>query len=388
MDYNKKSLELHEKHNGKLGIVSKFKIENKDDLSIAYTPGVAAPCKEIEKNPEDVYKYTIKRNTIAVVTDGSAVLGLGNIGAEASIPVMEGKAVLLKKFADVDAFPICLKTQDVDEIVKIVENIEPVFGGINLEDISAPRCVEIERILNEKLNIPVFHDDQHGTAIVVLSALINALKVVKKDKKIVKTIINGAGAAGGAIAKMLHQYGFENIIMCDKQGILNKENTKDLWYQAKLTNFTNCKNLSGTLENAFKDADIFIGVSGPNLVSSDMIQSMNKDAIIFAMANPIPEIMPEEARRAGAKVVGSGRSDFVNQVNNVLAFPGIFRGALDAKATCINEEMKLAAAEAIASLIGDELDENHVIPSVLDDRVVKIVADAVYNAAVKSNVAR
>lgn len=388
MDYNKKSLEIHEKYSGKLEIISKLEIENKDDLSVAYTPGVAAPCLAIAENPEEAYKYTIKKNTIAVVTDGSAVLGLGNIGALASIPVMEGKSVLLKKFADIDAFPICLKTQDVDEIINIVENIEPIFGGINLEDISAPRCVEIEKRLKESLNIPVFHDDQHGTAIVVLSALINALKVVNKDKKTVKTIINGAGAAGGAIAQMLHNYGFENIIMCDRQGMLNESNTKEFWYQSKLVNFTNPKKLSGTLEDAFKNADIFIGVSAPNIVSKDMIKSMNEDSIVFAMANPVPEIMPEEAKRAGARVVGSGRSDFVNQVNNVLAFPGIFRGALDAGATCINEDMKLAAAEAIASIIGDELDEEHIIVSALDERVVKVVAKAVYEAAIKTKVVR
>lgn len=382
MNFNEESLKRHKQYGGKLSVDSKMPIETRDDLSVVYTPGVAAPCRVIADNKEEVYNYTLKKNTVAVITDGSAVLGLGNIGAEASIPVMEGKAALFKKFADVDAFPICLNTQDVDEIVETVKRIEPVFGGINLEDISAPRCVEVEERLKKELSIPVFHDDQHGTAIVVLAALINALRVVNKKKEDVKVVVNGAGAAGAAITNMLYKYGFENILVCDLQGILNTSNTDSSEHQKKLTLFTNRENLEGTLEKALNNADIFVGVSAPNLLTKEMIESMAKDSIVLAMANPTPEIMPELAKKGGAKIVGTGRSDYENQVNNVLAFPGIFRGALDARASEISDKMKLVAAKAIADLQEDCLDENHILPNALDERVVKAVSEAVYNQAI------
>lgn len=388
MNVYEESLKMHQNHKGKLEITSKVKLTDKTDLTLAYTPGVAEPCRKIAANKEDVYKYTIKSNTVAVVSDGSAVLGLGNIGAEAAIPVMEGKAILFKKFAGVDAFPICLATQDVNEIVETVVRIAPVFGGINLEDISAPRCVEVEALLREKLDIPVFHDDQHGTAIVVLAALINGIKLVNKEAAACKVVINGTGAAGSAIAKMLCTYGFKNLVLCDKDGVLNLENLEKDAYRLKLMEDLGLKGFEGTLRDAMKAADIFIGVSAAGVVTQEMVASMNKDAIVLAMANPEPEIMPQLAKEAGARIVGSGRSDFDNQVNNVLAFPGIFRGALDVRATCINDEMKIAAAEAIASLVGEGLSETYIIPSALDERVADIVADKVAEAAINSGVAQ
>lgn len=388
MNVYEESLKMHQNHKGKLEITSKVKLTDKTDLTLAYTPGVAEPCRKIAANKEDVYKYTIKSNTVAVVSDGSAVLGLGNIGAEAAIPVMEGKAILFKKFAGVDAFPICLATQDVNEIVETVVRIAPVFGGINLEDISAPRCVEVEALLREKLDIPVFHDDQHGTAIVVLAALINGIKLVNKEAAACKVVINGTGAAGSAIAKMLCTYGFKNLVLCDKDGVLNLENLEKDAYRLKLMEDLGLKGFEGTLRDAMKAADIFIGVSAAGVVTQEMVASMNKDAIVLAMANPEPEIMPQLAKEAGARIVGSGRSDFDNQVNNVLAFPGIFRGALDVRATCINDEMKIAAAEAIASLVEEGLSETYIIPSALDERVADIVADKVAEAAINSGVAQ
>lgn len=388
MNVYEESLKMHQNHKGKLEITSKVKLTDKTDLTLAYTPGVAEPCRKIAANKEDVYKYTIKSNTVAVVSDGSAVLGLGNIGAEAAIPVMEGKAILFKKFAGVDAFPICLATQDVNEIVETVVRIAPVFGGINLEDISAPRCVEVEALLREKLDIPVFHDDQHGTAIVVLAALINGIKLVNKEAAACKVVINGTGAAGSAIAKMLCTYGFKNLVLCDKDGVLNLESLEKDAYRLKLMEDLGLKGFEGTLRDAMKAADIFIGVSAAGVVTQEMVASMNKDAIVLAMANPEPEIMPQLAKEAGARIVGSGRSDFDNQVNNVLAFPGIFRGALDVRATCINDEMKIAAAEAIASLVGEGLSETYIIPSALDERVADIVADKVAEAAINSGVAQ
>lgn len=388
MNVYEESLKMHQNHKGKLEITSKVKLTDKTDLTLAYTPGVAEPCRKIAANKEDVYKYTIKSNTVAVVSDGSAVLGLGNVGAEAAIPVMEGKAILFKKFAGVDAFPICLATQDVNEIVETVVRIAPVFGGINLEDISAPRCVEVEALLREKLDIPVFHDDQHGTAIVVLAALINGIKLVNKEAAACKVVINGTGAAGSAIAKMLCTYGFKNLVLCDKDGVLNLENLEKDAYRLKLMEDLGLKGFEGTLRDAMKAADIFIGVSAAGVVTQEMVASMNKDAIVLAMANPEPEIMPQLAKEAGARIVGSGRSDFDNQVNNVLAFPGIFRGALDVRATCINDEMKIAAAEAIASLVEEGLSETYIIPSALDERVADIVADKVAEAAINSGVAQ
>ncbi|WP_066501913.1 NAD(P)-dependent malic enzyme [Abyssisolibacter fermentans] len=389
MDYNKESLRVHEEKKGKIEVISKVKVENKDDLSIAYTPGVAQPCREIHKNEDDVYKYTCKGNMVAVVTDGSAVLGLGDIGPKAALPVMEGKAVLFKEFANVDAFPICLDTKSVDEIVNIVKAMSPTFGGINLEDISAPRCIEIEKKLKEELDIPVFHDDQHGTAVVVIAALINGLKFVKKEINEIKTVVNGAGAAGSAIVKMLISLGVENILVCDRKGILHKGSKSNDWNKEELAGLTNKEGLQGDLRTAIKNADVFIGVSAANVVDEEMIKSMNKDAIVLAMANPNPEIMPDLALKAGARIAGSGRSDFNNQVNNVLAFPGIFRGALDVRATEINEEMKLAAANAIASIITeDELREDYIIPNPLDKRIAEKVAKAVSQAAIKSGVAR
>ncbi len=378
MTTNEKALMLHEEWNGKLETASKCTIRTREDLALAYTPGVAEPCKLIAEDKELAYKYTIKANTVAVVSDGSAVLGLGNIGPYAAMPVMEGKAVLFKEFGNVNAVPICLDTQDTEEIIKTVINIAPAFGGINLEDISAPRCVEIEERLKEALNIPVFHDDQHGTAIVVLAGIINALKVTGKRKEECRVVVNGAGSAGVAITKLLLTYGFSNIIMCDKSGILSK-NSPDLnWMQKQMVEVTNLGDESGTLADALKGADIFVGVSAPGIVSEEMVASMNKDAILFAMANPVPEIMPDLAKAAGAKVVGTGRSDFPNQVNNVVAFPGIFKGALEGRATQITEEMKLAAANAIAGLVADEeLNENNILPEAFDPRVADVVSHAV-----------
>ena len=389
MNYFEESLKLHEEKVGKIEVISKVKVRTREDLSLAYTPGVAEPCRKIHENEENVYKYTSKGNLVAVVTDGTAVLGLGDIGPKAGLPVMEGKAILFKEFAGVDAFPICLATKDVDEIVRTVKLIAPGFGGINLEDIGAPRCFEIEEKLKKELDIPVFHDDQHGTAIVVLAGLINALKVVGKKIEDIKVVVNGAGAAGTAIAKLLLSSGVKNLIACDRVGILYRdiENVDDA--KKELAKITNPDNIQGTLVDALVGADVFIGVSAPGIVSQDMVRAMNKDSILFAMANPTPEIMPEEAKAAGARVIGTGRSDFPNQVNNVLAFPGIFRGALDVRAKEINEEMKIAAAYAIASMIKDEdLNENNVIPYALDRTVADNVAEAIKKAARESGVAR
>ena len=378
MTTNEKALALHEKWNGKLETVSKTPVKTREDLSLAYTPGVAEPCKVIANDPEAAYTYTWKSNTVAVVSDGSAVLGLGNIGPYAAMPVMEGKAVLFKEFGGVNAVPICLDTQDTEEIIKAVTYLAPGFGGINLEDISAPRCFEIEERLKELLNIPVFHDDQHGTAIVVLAGIINALKVVNKKKQDCKVVVNGAGSAGVAITKLLLTYGFPNVIMCDKVGIVGKETQGLNWMQQKMTEVTNPNNEKGSLADALKGADIFVGVSAPNIVTPDMVSSMNKDAILFAMANPVPEIMPDVAKAAGAKVVGTGRSDFPNQVNNVVAFPGIFKGALEGRAVQITEEMKLAAAHAIAGLVPeDELNEDNIMPEAFNPKVAEVVAEAV-----------
>ena len=378
MTTNEKALMLHEKWNGKMETTSKAPVKSREDLSYAYTPGVAEPCKVIAQDKEAAYKYTMKSNTVAVVSDGSAVLGLGNIGPYAAMPVMEGKAVLFKEFGGVNAVPICLDTQDTEEIIKAVTYLAPGFGGINLEDISAPRCFEIEERLKEILDIPVFHDDQHGTAIVVLAGIINALKVVGKKKEECQIVVNGAGSAGIAITRLLLTYGFPHIIMCDKAGILSKD-TKDLnWMQQKMTQVTNLDNKTGTLADALKGADIFVGVSAPGIVSPEMVASMNKDSILFAMANPVPEIMPDDAKAAGARVVGTGRSDFPNQVNNVIAFPGIFKGALEGRATQITEEMKLAAASAIASLVpDDELNETNILPEAFHPEVAGLVAQAV-----------
>ena len=378
MTNSEKALALHKEWNGKIETTPKCEVKSREDLALAYTPGVAEPCKVIAEDKEAAYQYTIKSNTVAVVSDGSAVLGLGNIGAAAAMPVMEGKAVLFKEFGNVNAFPICLDTQDTEEIIKTVVNIAPAFGGINLEDISAPRCFEIEERLKEMLDIPVFHDDQHGTAIVVLAGIINALKVTRKKKEDCKIVVNGAGSAGIAISKLLLRYGFPYLTLCDKSGILNKD-SKDLnWMQKEMMEVTNPEGKSGTLADAFVGADIFVGVSAPNIVSEEMVASMNKDAILFAMANPTPEIMPDLAKKAGAKVVGTGRSDFPNQVNNVVAFPGIFKGALEGRATQITEEMKLAAALALASLVPeDELNENNILPEAFDPRVADVVSAAV-----------
>lgn len=378
MTTNEKALLMHEKWNGKLETVSKTPVKTREDLAIAYTPGVAEPCKVIAKDKEAAYKYTMKANTVAVVSDGSAVLGLGNIGPYAAMPVMEGKAVLFKEFGNVNAVPICLDTQDTEEIIKAVTYLAPGFGGINLEDISAPRCFEIEERLKEILDIPVFHDDQHGTAIVVLAGVINALKVVGKKKEDCRVVVNGAGSAGVAITKLLLTYGFPNIIMCDKVGIVSKDTENLNWMQKKMTEVTNLNNETGSLADALKGADIFIGVSAPNIVTPEMVASMNRDSILFAMANPVPEIMPDVAKAAGARVVGTGRSDFPNQVNNVVAFPGIFKGALEGRATQITEEMKLAAAEAIAGLVpADKLSDDNIMPEAFDPQVAEVVADAV-----------
>ena len=378
MSNSEKALQMHEQWNGKLETTAKAHVNSREDLTIAYTPGVAEPCKVIAKDPEAAYKYTIKSNTVAVVSDGSAVLGLGNIGALAAMPVMEGKAVLFKEFGGVNAVPICLDTQDTEEIIRTVVNIAPAFGGINLEDISAPRCFEIETRLKELLDIPVFHDDQHGTAIVVLAGIINALKVTKKEKETCRVVVNGAGSAGVAITKLLLNYGFKDITMCDINGIISKDSENLNWMQKEMAKVTNLKNASGTLADALKGADIFVGVSAPGIVTKDMVASMNKDAILFAMANPVPEIMPDVAKAAGARVVGTGRSDFPNQVNNVVAFPGIFKGALEGRATQITEEMKLAAAEAIAGLVpADKLSDDNIMPEAFDPQVAEVVANAV-----------
>ena len=378
MTNSEKALKMHEEWHGKIETCAKSHVNSREDLAIAYTPGVAEPCKVIARDPEAAYTYTMKSNTVAVVSDGSAVLGLGNIGALAAMPVMEGKAVLFKEFGGVNAVPICLDTQDTEEIIKSVVNIAPAFGGINLEDISAPRCFEIEERLKELLDIPVFHDDQHGTAIVVLAGIINAMKVTGKDKGSAKVVVNGAGSAGVAITKLLLTYGFKDVTMCDISGILGKGSQNLNWMQQKMVEVTNLEQKTGTLADALKGADIFVGVSAPNIVTQDMVASMNKDAILFAMANPVPEIMPDIAKAAGAKVVGTGRSDFPNQVNNVVAFPGIFKGALEGRAAAITEEMKLATAKAIAGLVPDEeLNENNILPEAFDPRVADVVSRAV-----------
>lgn len=378
MTTNEKALRLHEEWHGKISTTSKCTVQTREDLALAYTPGVAEPCKVIASDKEAAYTYTIKSNTVAVVSDGSAVLGLGNIGPYAAMPVMEGKAVLFKEFGGVNAFPICLDTQDTEEIIKTIVNIAPAFGGINLEDISAPRCFEIEERLKELLDIPVFHDDQHGTAIVVLAGIINALKVTNKSKEECNVVVNGAGSAGIAITKLLLTYGFKHVIMCDKVGILSKETENLNWMQKQMMDVTNLENKSGSLQDALVGADIFVGVSAPNIVTKNMVASMNKDSILFAMANPVPEIMPDLAKEAGAKVVGTGRSDFPNQINNVVAFPGIFKGALEGRATQITEDMKLAAAIAIAGLVDDsELNEDNIMPQPFDPRVAQVVSEAV-----------
>lgn len=388
MDVKEKSLKLHEDLKGKIEVVSKKEVKTSDDLSLLYTPGVAEPCVKIHENEDNVYKYTAKKNLVGVVSDGSAVLGLGNIGAKASIPVMEGKAILFKEFGDVDAFPICIDSTDVEDIVKTVKLISPVFGGINLEDISAPRCVEVEERLKEELDIPVFHDDQHGTAIVVGAGIINSLKIVNKDIDKIKIVVNGDGSAGYAITKMLINLGAENVIVCGINGVV-KEDENNNYVQRELSKITNPNKEDGTLKDVIKNADVFIGVSKGNLVDKEMVESMNDDAVIFAMANPTPEIMPDVAKSGGARVVGTGRSDFENQVNNVLAFPGIFRGALDAYATKISEGMKVAATHAIADFVKEEdLNEHNILPSALDKEVASTVAKAVYDEAVKENIVK
>ncbi len=381
MDYYKESLKMHEEHRGKMEVASKVKVTNKDDLSTAYTPGVAEPCRKIHENPEDVYKYTNKSNTVAVISDGSAVLGLGNIGGLASIPVMDGKSLLFKEFAGIDAFPVCLETQDVDEIVNIAKNIAPTLGGINLEDIAAPRCFEIERKLQEQVDIPVFHDDQHGTAVVVTAAIINSLKIIGKKWEDLKIVISGAGAAGAAIAKMLLAAGADDVIVCDRIGPLAKDDDRLSPAKEEIARITNRDRIRGTLADALKGADVFIGVSAPRIVTEDMVASMNKDAIVLPMSNPEPEIMPDLAKNAGARIVGTGRSDFPNQINNVLAFPGIFKGALQARAKRITEDMKIAAARALADIITeDELCEEYIIPSAFHPGVADAVAEAVAGA--------
>lgn len=378
MTTNEKALQLHEEWGGKITTEAKCHVKTREDLSLAYTPGVAEPCRVIANDKEAAYKYTIKSNTVAVVSDGSAVLGLGNIGPYAAMPVMEGKAVLFKEFGNVNAFPICLDTQDTEEIIKAVVQIAPAFGGINLEDISAPRCFEIESRLKELLDIPVFHDDQHGTAIVVLAGIINAMKVTNRTAETSRVVVNGAGSAGIAITKLLLRYGFQHITMCDINGIISKDSPNLNWMQQSMTEVTNLENQTGTLADALRGADIFVGVSAPNIVTAEMVASMNKDAILFAMANPVPEIMPNVAKAAGAKVVGTGRSDFPNQVNNVVAFPGIFKGALEGRARQITEEMKLAAALALANLVPEEaLNEDFILPEAFDPRAAEAVAQAV-----------
>lgn len=378
MSIDEKAIFLHKQWNGKIETCAKAPVKSREDLSIAYTPGVAAPCRIIAEDKDAAYTYTLKANTVAVVSDGSAVLGLGNIGPEAAMPVMEGKCVLFKEFGGVNAFPICLSTQDTDEIIAAVKAIAPTFGGINLEDISAPRCFEIEERLKKELQIPVFHDDQHGTAIVVLAGIINGLKVVGKEKEDCRVVVNGAGSAGIAITKLLLRYGFKHVMMCDREGIIGKDYPGLNWMQKQMTEVTNLENRTGSLADALVGTDIFVGVSAPNIVSAEMVSSMNRDAIIFAMANPTPEIMPDVAKAAGAKVVGTGRSDFPNQVNNVVAFPGIFKGALEGRATQITEEMKLAAAYALANLVDSEqLSEDFILPEAFDPRVAQVVSQAV-----------
>ena len=389
MDLYKKALELHEKNKGKLGVYSKVQVKNREDLSVAYSPGVAEPCKEIVKDRDNIYKYTSRGNMVAVITDGTAVLGLGDIGPYAAMPVMEGKCILLKEFAGVDAIPICLDTKDTEEIIRTVKLLGPSFGGVNLEDISAPRCIEIETRLKAEMDIPVFHDDQHGTAIVVTAGLINSLKLVGKKVENITVVINGIGAAGSSIVKMIHKLGVKNILAVDRFGIINEGMAENNFLHEEIAKITNPNGIKGDLAEALKGADVFIGVSAPNLVSEDMVKSMAKDSIVFAMANPTPEIMPVLAKKAGARVAGSGRSDFPNQINNVLAFPGIFRGALDCKAKEINEEMKMATAIAIASIVSDEeLHEDYVVPDAFDERVVEVVAKAVSETAIKMGITR
>ena len=389
MDYNQLALEMHEKNRGKIAVAPKVRVENRDDLSTAYTPGVAEPCRRIAANKDDVYRYTAKGNLVAVVSDGTAVLGLGDIGPEAAMPVMEGKALLFKEFADVDAFPICLDTKDVDEIVRTVKLLAPTFGGVNLEDISAPRCFEIEKRLKEELDIPVFHDDQHGTAIVVCAGLLNALKLVGKQMAEVSIVINGAGSAGISIAKLLMLFGAGNIVLVDRQGAVSVDEDWLNPAQRQMAEVTNCHNERGPLTDVIRGKDVFIGVSAPKVVTAEMVATMAQDAIVFAMANPTPEIMPEEAAKGGARVIATGRSDYPNQINNVLVFPGIFRGALDARATDITEEMKLAAARAIAAIVTDEeLTEDYIIPGAFDKRVAPAVAGAVMQCAKEQGVAR
>ncbi|WP_455141393.1 NAD(P)-dependent malic enzyme [Stomatobaculum longum] len=389
MNYAEESLKKHYEWKGKIKVITDIPVKTSEDLSLAYTPGVAQPCLEIQKDVNKSYELTRRWNLCAVVTDGTAVLGLGDIGPEAGMPVMEGKCVLFKAFGDVDAFPLCIKSKDVDEIVNTIYLLSGSFGGVNLEDIAAPRCFEIERKLKEKCDIPIFHDDQHGTAIVVLSGLINALKVVGKDKEKVKVVVNGPGSAGIAVSKLLLSYGFKNLTLCNREGIMT-ENSKDLnWAQREMLEVTNLDHKTGTLKDALVGADIFLGFSGPNMVTEEMVRSMNKDAIIFACANPTPEIFPDEAKKGGAKVISTGRSDFPNQINNVLVFPGLFRGAFDVRAKDINEEMKMAAAVAIANLISDdEVNENNIIPKAFDPRVKEVVAKAVADAARRTGVAR
>ena len=388
MDYAKESLRLHGEWKGKIEMVTRVPVKTKDDLSLAYTPGVAQPCLEIQKDPSKSYELTRRWNMAAVITDGSAVLGLGDIGPEAGMPVMEGKCVLFKAFGDVDAFPICVKTKDVDEFVETVYNISGSFGGINLEDIAAPRCFEIERKLKEKCDIPIFHDDQHGTAVITLAGLTNALKVVGKKKEDVKIVTSGAGAAAIAITKLLLSAGFRDITMCDRKGAIYAGREGLNWIKTEMAEVTNLSRKAGTLADMLVGADVFIGVSAPNTVTTEMVKAMNKDAIIFACANPTPEIFPDAAKAGGARVISTGRSDYPNQINNVLAFPGIFRGAFDVRASDINEEMKVAAAEALAGLVGDELSEDYIIPAAFDPRVGPAVAKAVAEAARRSGVAR
>ena len=388
MDYAKESLRLHGEWKGKIEMVTRVPVKTKDDLSLAYTPGVAQPCLEIQKDPTKSYELTRRWNMAAVITDGSAVLGLGDIGPEAGMPVMEGKCVLFEAFGDVDAFPICVKTKDVDEFVETVYNISGSFGGINLEDIAAPRCFEIERKLKEKCDIPIFHDDQHGTAVITLAGLTNALKVVGKKKEDVRIVTSGAGAAAIAITKLLLSAGFKDITMCDRKGAIYKGREGLNWIKAEMAEVTNLDHKAGSLADMLVGADVFIGVSAPNTVTTEMVKTMNKDAIIFACANPTPEIFPDAAKAGGAKVISTGRSDYPNQINNVLAFPGIFRGAFDVRASDINEEMKVAAAEALAALVGDQLSEDYIIPAAFDPRVGSAVAKAVAEAARKSGVAR
>ena len=381
-----KALELHKEWKGKISTEAKCEVKTREDLALAYTPGVAEPCKVIHEDPKEAYTYTLKQNTIAVVSDGSAVLGLGNIGPEAAMPVMEGKAVLFKEFGGVNAFPICLKTQDVDEIVETVQRLEPTFGGINLEDISAPRCFEIERRLKETMNIPVFHDDHHGTAIIVLAGVINSLKLTGKKKEDCRIVVNGSGAAGIAISKLLLRYGFRHLVICDSKGIISRDRENLNWIKKEMLEVTNLDNQNGTLADALVGADIFIGVSAPNSVTEEMVRSMNKDAILFAMANPVPEIMPDLAKAAGARIVGTGRSDFPNQVNNVLVFPGIFKGALEGKARQITEDMKLAAAEALAGIVSDEeLNEEFILPEAFNPKVSEVVSAAVRENITEEN---